>query len=46
MGGDNANDLFRVNEAALVMQARFNWAWVGMVTAKHSNRQKKSCRYK
>lgn len=39
-GGDNANDLFRVNEAALVMQARFNWAWTGMVTAKYSNRQK------
>ena len=38
-GGDNGNDLFRVNNAALVMQARLNWAWTGMVTAKYSNRQ-------
>jgi hypothetical protein len=39
-GGDNGNDLVRVNETAVVMQARLNWAWTGMVTAKYSNRQK------
>ena len=39
-GSENGNDLFRVNTAALVMQARLNWAWTGMVTTKYSNRQK------
>lgn len=39
-GGDNGNDLFRVNAAALVLQARLNWDWTGMITAKYSNRQK------
>lgn len=39
-GGDNANDLFRVNEAALVVQARLSGDWVGMITAKYGNRQK------
>ncbi|MDD5273954.1 MAG: hypothetical protein PHU14_14710, partial [Methylovulum sp.] len=37
---DNGNDLFRVDKAALVMQARLNWDWTGIVTAKYSNRQK------
>lgn len=36
----DGNDLFRVNEADLVLQTRFNWAWTGMITAKYAPRQK------
>lgn len=35
-GGDG---LLRVNEAALVMNARFQWDWSGTVTLKYSDHQ-------
>ena len=40
-GGDGSN-LFRVDQAALSMQARLNWDWTGMVTAKYGNSQENS----
>lgn len=38
-GNEAGNDLFRVNEMALVMQARLHWAWTGSVTVKYSDQQ-------
>ncbi|MDD4915900.1 MAG: hypothetical protein PHW13_12780 [Methylococcales bacterium] len=37
--GQSGGNIFSLNQAALLMQSRFNWSWSGSLTAKYSDRQ-------